>query len=137
MVCSYLIRPFKNFLEEILTHKFFRYRSWFVAFFICSLEMVVGSLWKEVLTHYSCSLRPLWKEGLLTHYSCCLGPFESKLLTHYNCCWGPCESKMLIHYSCCWGHIWKQSTYTLQFLLGAPQRGLKAENLQLTHYSFF
>jgi len=24
------------------------------------------------------------------------------------------------HYSCCWGSICKQSTYTLQLLLGAP-----------------
>jgi len=36
-------------------------------------------------------------------------PFESRVLTHYKCCWGPHR---------------KQSTYTLEMLLGAP---LKAE----------
>jgi len=43
-------------------------------------------------------------------------PFEGKVLTHCNCCWGP---------------LWKQGTYTVQLLLGAP---LKAEFL---HVSFF
>jgi len=34
--------------------------------------------------------------------------------------WGLFESKILTHYTCCWGPLWKLSTYTLQFLLGAP-----------------
>jgi len=37
------------------------------SFFICSLEMVVGPFERKVLTHYRCSLGPLWKEGLHTH----------------------------------------------------------------------
>jgi len=51
-------------------------------------------------------------------------PFESRVLTHYKCCWGPIESRVLTHYKCCWGPHRKQSTYTLEMLLGAP---LKAE----------
>jgi len=31
-ICSYLIRSFQNFLEEVLTHSFFTYRSWFEDF---------------------------------------------------------------------------------------------------------
>jgi len=34
---------------------------------------------------------------------------------------GACDSMLLTHYSCCWGPLGKQSTYTLQFLLGALQ----------------
>jgi len=69
-------------------------------FFICSLEMVVGPLWKEIslLTHYSYCWWPLWQ---LAHYNCCLGPLWQ--LTHYNCCWWP---------------LWKQGTCTLKLLLG-------------------
>ena len=39
------------------------------------------------------------------------------------------QSKLLRHYSGGWGPLWKQSTYTLQLLLGAP---LKAEYLHIT-----
>jgi len=96
------------------------------------------------------------------HIEVAVGPFERKVLKHYNCRWvlfesmelyiiiavgGPFESKMLTHYNCCWRPLCKQSTCTLQWLLGAP---LKAEYLHITfsvgegfesrirtHYSFF
>jgi len=42
------------------------------------------------------------------------GPFEINLLTHYICWWGP---------------SWKNSTYTLQLLLGGP---LKVSYLHIT-----
>jgi len=38
MLLEYLIGTFQNFLEEILTHNFFRYRSWFEAF----LYLLIG-----------------------------------------------------------------------------------------------
>jgi len=46
--------------------------------------------------------------------------------------WGPCETKLLTHYSCCQGPLWKKSTYTLQFHLGALQWSLKAEYLHIS-----
>jgi len=64
-------------------------------FFICALEMGMGSLWKEgtkLLTHYNCCCWPLWKQGIL-HYSCYLGP------------------------------LWKQVAYTSQLLLWARLKG--------------
>ena len=76
------------------------------------------------------------------------GSFESKVLTHYNCCWGlfesmefyviiafggPFESKVLTYYNGRWGGLWKQSTYTLPFLLGAPSMKFKCR--VLTHFS--
>jgi len=42
------------------------------------------------------------------------GPFDSIVLEHYNCGWWP---------------LWKQGTFTLNFLLGAP---LKARYLYIT-----
>jgi len=42
------------------------------------------------------------------------GLFDSIVLEHYNCCWWP---------------LWKQGTFTLQLLLGAP---LKARSLNIT-----
>jgi len=44
------------------------------------------------------------------------GPFASKVLT-------------VPHHSCCWEPLQKQSTYILQWLLGAPS---KAEHLHIT-----
>jgi len=40
---------------------------------------------------------------------------------------------VLTHYSCCWGTLWKQSTYILQFLLGAAS--MKFKSRVLAHFS--
>jgi len=52
-------------------------------FLICSLEVVVGLLWKD---------------GTYTYTIAVWVPFESILLAHYSCCWWP---------------LWKQGTCTL------------------------
>jgi len=59
----------------------------------------------KVLTHYSCRLGPLWKQGTYTLQLLLGIPIKNKVLTHYNCC--------------CW-RLWKQRTYTLQLLFGSP-----------------
>jgi len=41
---------------------------------------------------------------------------------------GPFQSIVLAHYTFCWWPLWKQGTYTLQFLFGAP---LKARYLHI------
>ena len=46
-ICSYLVGSFQNVLEEILTHNFLGIEVGLKLFFICSLEMVVGPLWKD------------------------------------------------------------------------------------------
>jgi len=48
-ICSYLIGSFQKFLEEILTHIFFGrpIEVGLKLFLIWTLEMVVGSLWKD------------------------------------------------------------------------------------------
>ena len=62
-----------------------------------------------------------------------LGPLWKHEILHYNCCWDSFESKVLTYYNGCWGGLSKQSTYTLQFLLGAPSMKFKCR--ELTHFS--
>ena len=72
----------RYFLEEILTYNFFRYRSCFEAFCICSLEMVVGSLLKEgtyTLQLHLGGWGPLWKDNLHIEVAVWV-PFESIVL---------------------------------------------------------
>jgi len=69
--------------------------------FICSLEMVVGSLWKDS----TYTLQFLSGAPLTAYYLhiTVAGHSESKALNYYNCCWGP---------------FWKWGIFTLQLLLG-------------------
>jgi len=46
-ICSYLVGSFQNFLEESLTHNLLGVEVDLKLFLICSLEMVMGSLWKD------------------------------------------------------------------------------------------
>jgi len=45
----------------------------------------------------------------------------------------PIKSNVLTHNSCCWGPLWKQTTYTLQFLSGSPS--IKFESRAFTHFN--
>ena len=102
---------------------------------------MLGKIWHWV---WSRCWWPLWKQGTCTIRIAAGGPFESKefyftvaaggpckskVVAHYNFCWGRCESKLLTHYICWWGPLWKQSTYTLQFPLGAPSVKFKSRVL--------
>jgi len=80
---------FQNFLEEILTHKFFRYRSWFEAFSYLFIGGSGGVALKGGYLHITVAIG---------------GPFDSIVLAHYNCC-------LSSH--------WKCITCTLQLLLVA------------------
>jgi len=77
-----LVGPFQNFLVEILTQNVLGIEVGLKLFFICTLTMVVGPLWKyntytlqllfRTLWKYSstCTLQlllwPLWKKGIYT-----------------------------------------------------------------------
>jgi len=64
----------QNFLEEILTHNFFRYGSWFEAF----LYLLIGNGGGVAL------------KGRYLHITAAVaGPFDSIVLTYYDCCLGP------------------------------------------------
>jgi len=129
-------------LEEILTHNFFRYRSWFEAFLYLLIGGGGGVALKGRYLHITVAVGdpfdsivggPLKARYL--HITIAVGgPLESKVHTYYHCCWGlfgniefyiiisvggPFESKVLAYYSCCWGPLCQQSTYTLQLLSGS------------------
>jgi len=78
-------------LEEILTHNLLDIEVGLKLFFICSLEMVVGSLWKE--------------GSLLTHYNCCWGALWQ--LAYYNCCWWPLWKQGTSTLKLLLGPLWK------------------------------
>ena len=82
-------RAFQNCLEEILSHNFFRYRSWFEDFLYLPIGDGGGAAFK----------------GWYLHITVVLGvPFDGIVLAHYNRSLGPLS---------------KHITGILQLLLGA------------------
>jgi len=62
-------------LREILTHNFLGIDAGLKLFFICTLEMVAGPLWKYSTYTLQLLLASLWKQGtVLTHCNRCLRP---------------------------------------------------------------
>jgi len=71
----------------------------------------------SLFAHWRCwwMVGPLWKWGEVT--------YTLKLL------FGPLSKNSTCTYSCCWWPLWKQGTYMLHLLFGAP---LKATYLHIT-----
>jgi len=60
------------------------------------------------------------------------GLFESKAFYITVTVGGPFEIKVLTHSNCGWGPLWKQSTYTLQFLSGLLRWSLTVEYIHIS-----
>jgi len=67
-ICSHLIGSFQNFLEDILTHDFLGrpIEVGLKLFSIWTLEMVVGSLWKDSTYTLKLLLAASFKAGTFT-----------------------------------------------------------------------
>ena len=106
-ICSYFVGSFQNFLEEILTHNFFRYGSWFEAFLYL---LIGGGGWVAL-------------KGRYLHIAAAVGgPFENTLLARYTCCWWPLWKLRTYTLKLLLGALLKASTYTLQLLLVVPTK---------------
>ena len=121
-----------------------------------------GPFESKVLTHFNCCWWPLWKQGTRTLQLLLGAPlqaqylhiapsmkFKSRVLTHFSGCWGPLWKQITfklhlllraplkakyLHMTVSVGRaFWKQSTHTLQFLLGDPS--VKFKSRVLTHFS--
>jgi len=106
-------------LEEILTHNFFRSRSWFAAFPYLFIGGGVGAALKGRYLHITDAVGSPFDSIVLAHYNCCLGSLwkyitctlqlllvvalKARYLHIKVSTGGPFESKVLTHYNCCWG----------------------------------
>ena len=115
-ICSYLTRSFQNFLEEILTHNFFRYRSWLEAFLYLLIGDDGGVPLKGRYLNITVAVGGNFDSIALAHYNCCLCPFESIVLHITVAAGGHSESKLLTHYNCRWEASLKARNFTLQLL---------------------
>ena len=111
----------------------------------CEITVSVGGLFEtKVLSHCNYCLRPLWNHITCTLQLLLVAPLQTRYLHTTIAVGGLCESKelyitvavvgpfkskVLTHYTCCWGPLWKQITFKLQLLLGAP---LKVKHLHIT-----
>jgi len=121
-ICSYLIASFQNFLEEILTHNFFRYRSWLEAF----LNLIIGDF-------FIWSLGSPWKDSIYTlDYSCCWGPLWQHVLAHYHCLFGAPLKAYYLHITMAVGGPFESKAFYIIIVVGGP-----FESGVLTHYCFF
>jgi len=76
-------------VEEILTHNFFRYRSWFEAFLYLLIGDGGGFDLKGRYLHITVVIGGSFDSVMLAHSIAVWVPFENILLAHYSCCWWP------------------------------------------------
>jgi len=121
----------QNFLEVVLIHNILGIEVGLKLFFICTLEMVVESLWKHssLLTHYSCCWLTLWKQGTFKWKVAVGVPFESKVLTITNAVGDPFEAWYL-HIKIAIGGLFESKEFYIIITVGGP-----FEIKVLTHYS--
>jgi len=84
-------------LEEILTHDFLGTKVVLMLFFICSLEIVVWSLWKDssLLIHYRCCWGPLSQHSICTIQMLLVATLKARYLHIKGAAGGPFECKVL------------------------------------------
>ena len=124
-----MIGSFQNFLEEILTHNIFRYRSWLEAFLYLHIGDGGGVALKGRYLHITVAVGRTFDSIALAHYNFCLCPFESIVLHITVATGGHTERKVLTHYNCWWEASLKARNFVLQLLLWTP---LKAKYLHIT-----
>jgi len=156
-------RVFSELFGRNFNPQFLRYRSCFEAFFICSLEMVVGrfemtvahlhitvAVWglfdSIVLEHYNCCWGPLWKQGSYTLQLLLVASLKARYLNIAIAVRGSFESKVLTYCKSCWGLFESMKCYII-IAIGAPLKarclhiimavGGAFQSRVLTHYSFF
>ena len=96
------------------------------------IAIVVGSPFKARYLHITVAVGSPFKARYLHITVAVGGPFESRVLPHKFLSGAPSTkfwSRVLTQFCGSWGPLWKQITFKLQLLLGAP---LKAKYLQVS-----